>query len=156
MPVTGFTFTKIQADRKGGKVTKELDIKPNITIKNVEEDKEQSQGEDKVLKVDFLLDVNYEPDVAAIIIGASVSYTDKAKIIDDVLKKQNEDKKVDDKIINETLGIFQINAHIKVLELTRQMSVPPHIRLPLMQLKKELDLNEIRKEKPKEEPKPSS
>ena len=149
MPVTGFGFTRVHADRKAGKVTKDLKVRPNITIRSMEEVKDQAEGGNKVLKIDFLLDVNYEPDVAVISVGASVFYTDKASIIDALLKKQNDGKKLDDKVLNATLGIFQINAHIKVLELTRAISVPPHIRIPLMQLKSELDLSTLGKEKPK-------
>ena len=143
MPVTGFSFERILAEKRG-KISNDLKVSPNLTITNLEkvESVAGSPKGEASLRVSFRFDADYEPNIALISVSGSAVYTDKPSVIDAVLKKQSQEKKLDDKVLNQALGVIQLNAHIKVLELSRHLALPPHIRIPIVQLSNEIDFSQ--------------
>ena len=155
MPVTGFSFTKILANKKGV-ISDDMKVNPNLNLKNLERIDNNNDGESS-LKLYFEFNVSYDPNIALISVGGYINYADKDEVIEAVIKKYDDAKKLDDKVLNPIMSVIQLNGHIKVLELTRQIAVPPHIGIPIMQFKKEVSLEPIEEDKKdKEETKTES
>ena len=79
MPIVGFTFRKMEADRKKDEVKGEvkLDTKQNITgVKKTTE----TPFDKETLSMDFEFVIDYNPGIAQVRINGSVLYmTDKAE-----------------------------------------------------------------------------
>lgn len=140
MPITGFGLTKLHAE-KIGKVSNDMKITPNISIKGIDKHEIQDNSGKPTLKITFLFSIEYGPDIANIQIEGNVLYSDTQEIIDRVIQSKVEGK-VDETILNQALGVIQVNSHIKALELTREIGVPPHMGIPILQIKGDFSGNQ--------------
>ena len=140
MPISGFGLTKIFAEKKG-KLTQDMKITPNISIKGIDQHDIKDNTTRPTIKVSFLFNIDYGEDIANIQIEGNVLYSDEKDVIDRVMKSKGEGK-VDETILNQALGVIQINAHIKALELTREIGVPPHMGIPILQIKGDFSGNQ--------------
>ncbi len=127
MKIIGFSFKKIEAERKKN-ITGKLEIKSNLQIEDIEKETIDIAGE--ILKISYIYSINYEPGFAEIkfkgnVLAAPNNPEDIKKILKDWKKKK----------ISEDLRIFIFNfiiskCNLKALQLEEEFSLPPHIPLP--------------------------
>lgn len=138
MQVIGFNFTKISSERKKAPEGK-LEIKSNINIKSVEEDKLDLLKDKDVLKFGFEFSIDYSPGIANLSFEGSILAIAEKDKFKEILKKWKNGKKVSDEIrfflFNTILG----KCNLKSLQLEEEFGLPPHIPLPRVELPKDQD-----------------
>jgi hypothetical protein len=131
MPIVGFNFDKIGA-KKDNKITGKIEIKNNVSIVSVEQEKLSITSSDDIIKFTFEFKASYEPKIGAIQINGHILYMDEPKKIEAIMKEWKKNKSIPKTlaplIINTALG----KSNIKALTLSQEVNLPPHIRLPLI------------------------
>ncbi len=124
MPVVGLGFDKLIADKKKP-VKAPLKINSNLVVTDL------VQGEEKsVLKFKYEFKLNYDPDIAELVIGGHVLYTDKEKTLSNIMKEWKKNKKVDPEIVKKVINVAIVRSNMKAIILAEQVSLPPHIKFP--------------------------
>ena len=132
MPIVGFNFTKIYAEKKNSiKKDKKIKINSRLGIINLEKEllptgKTKAEG----LKLDFELLLEYLPKIASIEIKGFIYFIDDQNIIKDLLKGWEKNKSIPVDIQQQVLNSVILKATIKALELEQEINIPPHIPFP--------------------------
>ncbi len=127
MKIVGFSFKKIEAERKKD-IAGKLEIKSNLQIEDLKKETIDIAGE--ILKFSYNYSIVYEPGFAEINFkGAVLAVPEKPEEIKTILKEWKKKK------ISEDLRIFIFNfiiskCNLKALQLEEEFSLPPHIPLP--------------------------
>ena len=135
MRAVSFTFKKIKVEKTKDSF-KDVKINSKINLTGVEIiPSEALQKKEGLLKVGFVYNIIYNPDIARIDFEGNVLLvTDKEKVKE--IEGEWKNKK-----ISEDLRIFLFNiilrkANIKALELEEEMNLPLHIPLPILKKQK--------------------
>ncbi len=132
MPIVGFNFTKLKAERKNPieKDTK-LNISAKIGIKDIKEEKLPT-GKNKAngLRFDFEYSINYTPEIADLEIEGFIYFLDDSDVVDGITKEWKKKKDVPLKIKQLILNTVVLKATIKALTLEQEINLPPHIPFP--------------------------
>jgi hypothetical protein len=137
MAIVGFGFDKISAEKKSEKLPKEAKIESNINISNVEGDEMNVGKNQPLLKIGFKFSIDYQPDYALLEVNGHVLNMLDEKEHKEVLAKWDKDKKLDKDILTTVLNFILAKVHIKSLELSQDLNLPPHLPLPHVQTKPE-------------------
>jgi len=128
MQIIGFNFEKIQVARKGQPKGK-LELKSNINIKAITQEKIEIMKDRPALKFDFEFTVDYKPNVAEIIFqGFVLGLLDKEKTRE-VVKKWKT-KKIPDEARVPLFNFILTKCNLKALHFEEEFGLPPHIPLP--------------------------
>ncbi|MBD3248505.1 hypothetical protein GF336_00485 [Candidatus Woesearchaeota archaeon] len=138
MGVINFSFTRINAEKKGPLKGK-INIKNDISVKNIEEHELAQTKEKKALKVtcDFL--AKYAPDFAQIEMTGEVIYVDDAKKIDDVLKDWKDSKKLPKEVMTAVMNTALQKCNIQALIMSKEINLPPPVPLPKVSAEKKVE-----------------
>nr|MBI4156795.1 hypothetical protein [Candidatus Woesearchaeota archaeon] len=136
MPIVGFNFERILAEKKSP-INKELRIKPNVVIKDVKIEEANLGGDkkQKLLKILFEYQADYQPKIGNIEISGNLLYTGPQKEIEKIVDKWKKDKKMNDDIILQFLNTVLLRCNIKALSLSQEVNLPPQLRLPTINKK---------------------
>lgn len=129
MPIIGFNFDKIQAE-KLLEIKEKIEIKNNLGIKDIIQDKIPVEGLDNVLKVTFEFSLEYTPNIGNIILNGHLLYTEDQKKIKDILKDWKKDKKIQTNLLELWLNAVLQRCHLKALTMAQELALPTHIQLP--------------------------
>lgn len=134
MPIIGFGFDKILAEnRTKGSSEKVSKVETHIVVEDIKEEKVGVSTKDKLIRLNFLFELIYEPKVADILLGGHVDYVGSEKEVKNVLATWKKDKKkLDFEEIRGILNLVLIKSNIKALELSQEIGLPPHLPMPLM------------------------
>lgn len=131
MPIIGFHFDKIEAENKHG-ITKNLTIKPNIDIKSVSKKSTMIGNEEKeTIKVSFEYSIEYQ-ELGHIKFEGSITYLTHKEEIDKIIKVWDKEKKLSKLILTPILNLILIKSNIKALNISQDINLPPHIKLPFL------------------------
>lgn len=137
MKIIGFNFDKINIEKLPGKTEKNLEVKTNIDIFEIKEIKsENTLMKEDFIGVQFMFNVNYDPDFAKINLSGNVLFAIDQKLSKDILK-QWEDKKMPEDFRILLFNVILRKANLKALELEEEMNLPLHVPMP--SLKKQED-----------------
>jgi len=126
----GFNFDKINIEKLSNKAEKNLEVKTNIDISEIKEVKQDNMLiKDEFIGVQFIFNVNYNPDFAKINLSGNVLFTVDKKLSKDILK-QWKDKKIQEDFRTLLFNIILRKANLKALELEEEMNLPLHIPMP--------------------------
>ncbi len=134
MPLVGFNFDKIIIE-KLGKIEGKIDIKNNLGIDKVEQEKISLTPSEEVLKFTFNYEILYEPEIGKISMIGHLLYMDKPSEIDGILKYWKKNKKVPKELIPLLLNAVLSRCSVKALALAQDVNLPPHLSLPRVRLK---------------------
>jgi hypothetical protein len=133
MAMVGFSFTKINAERKvaGGQA---INIESNAGVNNIVEmpviDPKKS-----VLKFEFTFTVKYEPDAGNIVLnGELIQLYDKefgAKILDN----WNSSKKILPEVMREVFNTVLSRSNTEAIIISRDIGLPSPIQMPRVDIK---------------------
>lgn len=130
MTVVGFTFTKMNVERKNPSKGK-ININNNVIILNIEESTFSVEKEQDVsLKVTFQFDSTYEPDIGFIQLIGELIYVDEKEAINGILKEWNASKRISKEVMTEVLNVILNRCNIEALILARDINLPSPIPLP--------------------------
>ncbi|HLC56709.1 MAG TPA: hypothetical protein VJJ23_05730 [Candidatus Nanoarchaeia archaeon] len=146
MPIIGLNFDKIEVERIRG-VQQNMEIKPNIDISEISDEKLPMANANEVLKVSFSYGINYEPNIGHVSFKGHALLLEDPKTIKEIMKKWNKEKKIQvipDKILEQLFNGILSRCNIKALTLTQEVNLPPHIPMPqLIKTEKMKDKNYI-------------
>jgi hypothetical protein len=131
MPIIGLNFDKIGA-KKDNKITGKIQIKNNVDIKNVEQEKLSVSSSDDILKISFEFKSSYEPEVGAIQLNGHILYMDDPKKIDGIMEEWKKNKSLGKEISPLIINSILAKCNIKALILSQDINLPPHVRLPAL------------------------
>jgi hypothetical protein len=130
MPVAGFSFTKISAERTEGKGAK-IDIENNVAVKNMEDMKFPfAKPGDKALKVEFEFTSTFSPDYGKIQLNGEVLFVESEKTAKDLVKEWKKSKKVKQEFLHVILNAVLQRCNVEAILLSREISLPSPIPLP--------------------------
>ena len=139
MPVIGFNFDKIVIEKKNP-IKQNVKVKNNMSIKNITEDEVSlSDKTEKILKFLFEFTSEYQPDIGEIKLNGNVLFIDKPEEIKKITSSWKKDKKIPTNLMQQILNTILIKCNIKALALSQELNLPPHIRLPTVNPK--VDVN---------------
>lgn len=134
MPIIGFNFDKIQAE-KTSKPQGNVNIKNNVSITNVQSDKVSLSTSEDVLKFIFEYNINYEPNVGKINLNGHVLYLENKKKVKEILDSWKKEKKIPSQIMQVIINSVLVKCTVKALNLENDVGFPPHITLPKVRSK---------------------
>lgn len=132
MTVVGFAFTKLLAEKKK-RVKGKLQIANNIAIKNVKGIPLQladSNVKQSGLKFSFQFSSKYEPDIGNITLEGDVLFMGEKAQNEKIVKSWKKDKKIPNEVVTQIVNIALTRCNIEALLLSKEISLPPPIKLP--------------------------
>ncbi len=141
MAIVGFNLEKISVEKKSPVKGVNIDVKNNVTIKDISQ-KELSYGDEKKdgLKFAFEYAAVYSPDIGNITIHGNILYLASNKKSKEILKTWEKDKKLTKEIAPEILNTILMRCSIKTLNLAQEVNLPPNISLPALKVKNPDDI----------------
>ena len=134
MPIVGFNFDKILVEKKD-KISGKIDIKQNMGITKIEQEKLMLGGSEQVLKFSFEYKIDYGKPGEIVLLG-HVLYLEEPKKIKAILDDWKKKKKIEPKLMEQVLNAVLFKCTIKSLNLAQEINLPPPIRLPMVRAPK--------------------
>ncbi len=135
MPIAGFSFRKISAERTEGTGTK-INIENNVSVKNIEDiDIGLNKEGNKTLKFTFEFSAKFTPGFGEIILEGEVLYVGEEKKIKDILKEWKKDKKVNKDLFPEILNYLLTKSNVEAIILSKDVNLPSPVPLPKVNVK---------------------
>ncbi len=131
MPIIGFNINKVNASREST-LTGQLEIKSDLKITKVSEEKTTLEKQKSALKFDFDFIVNYEPKYANILLSGDIMFLEDEGKAKDIVEKWKKDKQLEPKLIERIFNHILLKCNIKALMLSQDLNLPPHVRLPVI------------------------
>jgi len=129
MTIVRTVLNKVNAERnletKGG----QINLKNNVSLKNVEE-MNFDKGGKKGLKFSFAFDCNYEPDLGKIEVAGQIFYVEEAKLIDEIKESWDKDKRVPTTVMEEVINAALHKGNIQAIKTADDVSLPSPLPLP--------------------------
>ena len=134
MPIIGFGFDKILAENKTSSANERAKkVETHIVINDIKEEKAGIKTKDKLIRLDFLFELAYDPKIADMLIGGHVDYVGPEKEVNKMLSDWKKDKKsMEFESVWNILNLVLIKCNIKALGLSQEINLPPHLPIPLM------------------------
>jgi len=129
MTVVSFNITKMLAEKK--KLAKgKIDIKNNVTIKNVSESKLAIDPKRVALKFDFEYVAKYEPELGVIEISGETIFLAEKQVAVETIKIWNKDKKISGDFVNSLMNHILAKCNVQAVILSKDINLPAPIPLP--------------------------
>ncbi len=134
MPVVSVVFDDIEVHKE--KLEPVGKVENNITIKDVSEEK---IDKDKFVNFVFEFTSNYyskEGDrIANIVIGGRALFRDKDKVMKDILKTWEKEKKIKPEVMTEVTNVILVRAQMEAIVIAKEVNLPSPIPLPRISAK---------------------
>lgn len=137
MNLIGFSINKINAEVKE-KVKDKVDIKTNINIPSISQEKIKLNNNEIPIKLDFEITIKYQPEVATLFFGGSVVISVEKKQSKKILEDW-KNKKINPEIQTPLFNFIMTKTNLKALKIEEDLNLPPHIPLPKVSSKQNQD-----------------
>jgi len=148
MKLIGFNFSKILAERFSP-IKGNLEVKANIQVENITEEKLDIVKDDSVAKFEFKFTVDYNPQIASILFRGHAFFILDKKVQKELMKSW-KDKKIPEDTKVKLYNLILDKCNLKALMLEEELSLPSHIPFPFLKSQEEVN------NKPKEQKENSS
>lgn len=129
MTIVRVNLHKINAERnletKGG----QINLKNNVSLKDVEEMDFNKDGK-KGLKFSFEFDCNYEPDLGKIEVMGQVFYVEEAKLINEIKESWDKDKRIPTAVMEQVINAALHKGNIQAIKTAEDVGLPSPLPLP--------------------------
>jgi hypothetical protein len=133
MAIIGFNYTKIDVEKKED-LSGNIKITNNVSFKDVTEKEFQfGSQKQKGLKFVFEYTTNYEPKIGHIIICGEVMTIEPDDHRKKILAQWKKDKAIENTVMIALLNHIFNKCNLQALILTRDVNLPPPIKLPQVQ-----------------------
>ena len=129
MPVISFNIERLLAE-KNSQVTKDTKVENNMRINNVSLVPQRGN----ILKFEFEFTTEYKPDVGNLKINGHLLYTEEDKKIKEIIDVWRKSKKLSKEVMASITNFILIKCNIRALDLSEQINLPPHIKLPMLDI----------------------
>ena len=106
-------------------------VENNITIKDVYEEKIEK---DKFVSFVFEFVSNYYSKdgdkIANIVVGGRAIYKEKDKVMKDILKTWEKEKKIKPEVMTEVTNVILVKAQMEAIVIAKEVNLPSPIPLP--------------------------
>ncbi len=134
MPVVSVVFDDIEVHKE--KLEPVGKVENNITIKDVSEEK---IDKDKFVNFVFEFTSNYYSKdgdrIANIVIGGRALFRDKDKVMKDILKTWEKEKKIKPEVMTEVTNVILVRAQMEAIVIAKEVNLPSPIPLPRISAK---------------------
>jgi hypothetical protein len=145
MAIIGFNFTKLAVERKK-QIEGKVNISNNVSIKSIEPSKlALGSVQQNTLRISFLFSSEYQPDVASITLAGDVLYLHEGGDSQKLLQEWEKTKALPPEIMKGVLNHILQKCNIEALLLSKEVALPPPVRLPQV----EATTKTIAEERPK-------
>lgn len=127
MPIIGFNFTKIQAER--GPATGNYTVKSDLKLTSVEKQDLHLGKSDDVLKFAFDYISNYH-DAGSILLSGYLLYLDDPARVEEVLHEWKQKRQLPKDLLGVILNNILFRANIQAVQISQQINLPPPFKLP--------------------------
>lgn len=133
MPIVGFNFDKILIERVGP-VEGQIKVKRDLSVKDLQKEEIVTGAKKKedVLKFNFEFSVKYDPNIGHIIILGHILFLDEVSVLKKVLDGWKKNKELPGNLTASVLNTALMRCNLKALSLIQDVSLPPHIQLPVI------------------------
>lgn len=128
MQIVGFNFDKILAEKKK-KVEGKVEVKSNIDLKLIEQEKIEMFKDKEVLKFTFDFSISFSPGIAELSFKGNVLLMFEKDKVKEILKKWKS-KKLEDEIKIPLYNIILKKCNLRALQLEEEFMLPTHIQMP--------------------------
>jgi hypothetical protein len=133
MTVIAFNFTKLSGQRKRP-IKGKISISNNVAVREVEEAKLNLDNKKGAIRIEFTFVTKYEPDMGILTLEGDLVYLDIEAKIEEALAAWKKTKKLPKPILNPVLQTVFTRCHIQGLLLSKDLNLPPPVRLPTPQV----------------------
>lgn len=135
MPIVGFNFDKIIAEKTKSMVNRPVQVKNDLGILKVEKQEIPLTKTEEGIKFDFEFKAEYEPEVGHIILKGHVLFMGKPAEIKKILSNWKKNKNIEEGLMQVLLNTILVKSNIKALMFANEVNLPPHLKLPLIRPK---------------------
>lgn len=129
MNVINIAFTEISA--KKDKAPKgSVNVSNNVKVTSLKESKLNLDKDRKTIEVEFEYTTKYNPDIGQISLKGRLLALDDEKIVKELLKKWDKDKKMDKEMAPQYLNPIMNKAVLETIFLAREIELPSPIPMP--------------------------
>ena len=95
-----------------------------------------SKGDkEKALKLEFLFEAKYDPNIGNISLGGDIVYLGTADKVKEIEKEWKKNKKLPNDVVEEVMGNILSKCNIEALIMSREINLPAPIPLPKVKSK---------------------
>jgi len=131
MPIVGFNFDKVAAERIAKTIDK-VEIRHKVRIKDLAQEELPIKKAEETLKFYFEYKADYEPKLGNILLEGHLFYVDDPKKIKEIFNNWKKEKKIAQPLMQQLMNTILIKCGIKALNLSQEINMPPHIPLPTL------------------------
>ncbi len=141
MPFIGFNFDKISAEKFLDEIRGNINVKHNLSIKDLKEEEINLDKKQEALRFTFEFLLSYEPNIGSIRIEGHLLFLESPKKIKEIIQDWKKDKKIPKEIMQNLFNNILTKSNIKSLQLSQDINLPPHIPMPRLEQQKK-NINE--------------
>ncbi|RME53618.1 hypothetical protein D6783_01405 [Candidatus Woesearchaeota archaeon] len=132
--VVGFNFTKVLAERKTNTAGK-VNINTNVSLRDIEEASINLDPKQKSVRVKFHFSTAYQPGLGHISLDGDLILLLPAKDAKDMLDLWREKRQIGKDFAKPVLNNILSRCSVQALTLSKDLGLPPPVRLPSVELK---------------------
>ncbi len=134
MAIVGFNFTRIDAQRKSQAKGK-VNITNNVSLSKVEDAKLGVNKNKQSIRVSFVFETRYEPELAKLRLEGDVILLEDKKKGGEILKHWKSANALPKELMQGLLNSVLDRCNVQALILARDLSLPAPIPLPKVNFK---------------------
>jgi len=127
MPIIGFNFTKLAAEKKEGIISEK--IESDLRLIDILPEKIDISNSSEVVRFVFEFEIVYGSAGNALLSG-NVLYMDEPKEIKNMLTQWSSNRKIKTELMAQVLNAILFRCNVKALSLEQDVALPPHFKLP--------------------------
>ena len=133
MPIIGFSYNKLSAEKKKDEVKGDIKVKNDLLIQSLtSSDIELGKKKQTVLKLIFNFITDYQPGIGLVTINGNITFLESPENIKLIMDSWKKDKKIPQQFATSIINTILTKSNIKALSLSESVNLPPHIRLPIV------------------------
>ncbi len=139
MPIVGFNFTKLTAERKKDQIKGDVKVKNDLVLQSLTTTEVELGGKKQnVLKLTFDFLIEHQPGLGNMILSGFVLFLEAPENTKAILDTWKKDKKMSPQLATVLINAILTRVHIRALELAQSVNLPLHIKLPIVLPKQDL------------------
>ena len=131
MPIVGFNFTKLAADRKKEQIKGDVKVRNDLVLQSLTPvEIDMGSKKQTVLKLVFDFLIEYQPGVGNMLLSGHLLFFETPENVKSITDMWKKEKKIPQQFAINFINVILTRSNIKALELSSSISLPPHFRLP--------------------------
>jgi len=134
MPIVGFTFTKLHAEKSETAATS-IKLNTNMAVSGMERvPLSLGASKEEALKLNFTFSSAFEPKVGQVLLEGFLLYIDNKPLMEGIEKSWKKDKKLPRDLNSLIMNQIHSKCSVQAVILTKDIGLPPPFPLPHLNL----------------------